>query len=481
MNSVLSKSEGFQGTLSNIQLIDLLQMTCLSRISINIRVEGDGKEGLIQVFNGNIIHAESDGRTGENAFFDIMSWKGGNFHTSSMTDVPSPTIEKNWEFLLIEATKMQDETSRSTSIHQEEKNVAADSLLKILIVDDSKFICKKMQEMIETDPQLKVIGTAHNGKEALQKISLLNPDLITLDINMPVMGGDTALKHIMIKSPRPVVIVSSVDPSSTLTTFDYIRLGAVDFIAKPKSLIEFQEESRQFTDRLKTAARAIVPNFRRVKSLEIRKSDRLPTAYLDVTKDHFVFILGETGSCAEILKIIPKLPLGLNCFVLTVLKIDKAILGGFTRYLQKYSNFRITSLDNKAVPLKKECCAVTSYVRSVTLSKESNIAKIEYGEACESVEEFAFSLYQEMSRLFTSLNQSTWLVLSGESKISDKVLIDIKEKEGTILAQDPLTALYPALPASCIDTGLCDAVLPSEQLVGKLISLVQPRNSSSDI
>ncbi len=107
---------------------------------------------------------------------------------------------------------------------------------KILVVDDSSLIRQAIVSIINNHEQLEVVGEAADGDEALSLIPKLKPDVITLDVIMPRMSGLTTLKHIMIFYPTPVVMLSSVTQDGADITFDALRYGAVDFIAKPSKL-----------------------------------------------------------------------------------------------------------------------------------------------------------------------------------------------------------------------------------------------------
>ena len=467
MNSALSKSEGFQGTLSNIQLIDLLQMTCLSRISMNIKVEGEGKEGLIQIFNGNIVHAESGQVKGEEAFFEIMSWKGGNFQTFSMTDVPTPTIEKNWEFLLIEATKMQDETSKSGRAYQTD-----DSLLKILIVDDSKLICKKMQEMIESDPQLKVIGTAQNGKEALKKISKLDPDLITLDINMPVMSGGTALKHIMIQSPCPVLIISSIEEKDMSKVMDFIRLGAVDFIPKPKPDDNVESQREKLISKIKLAAKANVHKFKRCKLSPQNKKEQAVDHPSLSSGDRSIIIVAGMGGFAECIKIIPNLN-AYSCSIILALWHNDLFLGSFAEFLNGYTEINIVPVRKGGKQrLLKNCCYLCSLEREIILTKDNNSIELIPDEEDKGWESSLNTFVHSVCEIFTQASQLVWIFLSGEETIPEKSLNTILSRKCHLVVQDPKTSLYPILPESCLKGRSGGVVVPSERIPEALTKLV---------
>ena len=105
--------------------------------------------------------------------------------------------------------------------------------IKVLVVEDSSLARKIITDILSSDPEIEVIGTANNGKTAIYKNDLLNPDVITMDIEMPVMDGLEALRHIIEKNPKPVLMVSVLTKHGAEETFKALEYGAVDFIPKP--------------------------------------------------------------------------------------------------------------------------------------------------------------------------------------------------------------------------------------------------------
>lgn len=106
---------------------------------------------------------------------------------------------------------------------------------KILVVDDSALMRKLLREIFEKEGF--EVATARNGKEAIEMNNSFQPDVITLDINMPEMDGLTALSHIMLQRPVPVVMVSSLTEEGAIATFEALNLGAVDYVTKPGGTI----------------------------------------------------------------------------------------------------------------------------------------------------------------------------------------------------------------------------------------------------
>ncbi len=109
--------------------------------------------------------------------------------------------------------------------------------INVVIVDDSAFMRKSLSMMLESDPEIKVVATARNGKEGIEKIREHRPDLVTMDIEMPEMDGLTALGIIMKEMPVPVLMVSSLTTEGAKATLDALNLGAVDFIPKELSYV----------------------------------------------------------------------------------------------------------------------------------------------------------------------------------------------------------------------------------------------------
>ena len=107
--------------------------------------------------------------------------------------------------------------------------------INVVVIDDSAFMSKSLTLMLESDPEIKVVATARDGREGIEKIARLRPDLVTLDIEMPGMNGLDALSVIMKIYPLPVLMVSSLTTDGADATFDALDMGAVDFISKDLS------------------------------------------------------------------------------------------------------------------------------------------------------------------------------------------------------------------------------------------------------
>ena len=137
--------------------------------------------------------------------------------------------------------------------------------VKVLVVDDSSFFRRRVSEIINQDPTLEVIDTAQNGREAVEKAIALRPDVITMDIEMPVMDGISAVREIMAKSPTPILMFSSLTHEGAKATLDALDAGALDFLPK-----KFEDIARDKDEAVKLLQQ-------RVKAIARRRSFMSPT------------------------------------------------------------------------------------------------------------------------------------------------------------------------------------------------------------
>ena len=131
---------------------------------------------------------------------------------------------------------------------------------KVLVIDDSALMRSMLKDILQQDMSLEVVGTACDPYDAREKIKLLNPDVLTLDVEMPKMDGIQFLKNLMKLHPMPVVMISTLTTQGAHTTLDALSLGAIDFISKPgsDSVNSLEDYSEDIIRKVKTASRANV-------------------------------------------------------------------------------------------------------------------------------------------------------------------------------------------------------------------------------
>lgn len=354
---------GFAGTLKNIQLNDLIQMCCLSASSICMRVTKDDRLGTIFIIDGEIVHAACEDLFGEAAFYRILGWQAGSFESIEVSTIPQRTIRKNYHFLIMEAARRVDDKAHFESELADAAPCppedAADDRLRVLIVDDSPMMRKILASMLTTGNPIKVVGMAGNGKEAISLIDDLSPDLVTLDVNMPVMDGTSTIKHIMIKKPCPVVIMSNPGDGSSKTIFNFFELGAVDFINKPTKNQDVLFQQQKIFERIRIAATAKVGNFR-IARIPKAKTANTANKPADGACRRLVIVISGPGGHTEQMRL-------LSTLVPAIADVDGAVVAlqslppsfceAFARYLFERCGCPASAIDRER-PLSAGRCYV---------------------------------------------------------------------------------------------------------------------------
>jgi two-component system chemotaxis response regulator CheB len=223
--------------------------------------------------------------------------------------------------------------------------------IKVLVVDDSAFMRKMISDIINSSPELEVIAKARNGKDAISKTKDLQPDVITMDIEMPEMDGLTALKNIMKETPVPVIMLSSLTSQGAEQTLRALQLGAVDFITKPSGQISLDIE--QVSDDIIKKVKAVAGTKRNVinlySSTEIpipRKSIPVKTINSDEVLNQLVLIGTSTGGPKALHQVIPRLPARIDAAFLVVQHMPPGFTRSLAERLDSLSEVRVKEAED---------------------------------------------------------------------------------------------------------------------------------------
>lgn len=228
--------------------------------------------------------------------------------------------------------------------------------VKVLVVDDSAFMRKLISDFLSEHPRLHVVGTARDGQEALQKIEQLNPDVVTLDVEMPVMNGLETLKHIMQKKPLPVVMISSTTTEGAENTILALQYGAVDFIAKPSGTIslDLYKIKDKMIEKVLLASEA---NLRTVKIKQ--KMSMLPQKQYSkigvsernnaIGKKKIIAIGTSTGGPRALQHVLTKFPATIDAPILIVQHMPKGFTKSLATRLDSLCNIRVKEAEDGEV------------------------------------------------------------------------------------------------------------------------------------
>ena len=337
-------------------------------------------------------------------------------------------------------------------------------MIRVLVVDDSIFMRKALTMILDEDPEVQVVDAARNGKEALEKVEALQPDVVTMDVEMPVMDGLTALKHIMAKFPRPVVMVSSLTREGAETTIQALQAGAVDFIPKIRNFIgpEGMALKKQLVEKVKAAARARTQALRKRPSLGHKPPapGRMPA--VGNLAPQVIAIGVSTGGPFALQKVIPQLPADFPCPVLIVQHMPPH----FTRSLAE----RLNELSPLCVVEAKQGMLVEAgHVYIAPGGKHMTVS----GRAALTLrisEEPAETLHRpSVDVMFTSVAQAVGrkvlaVVMTGMGKDGLEGARVIKRMGGKVWAQDEASSVVYGMPKAVKEANLADVVLSLEQI-----------------
>ncbi len=473
---------GFRGVLNIFQLGDIIQMYCLSGASITIRVKLGAQEGSIFIRKGNIVHAVCNETIGEEAFYQIISWKSGDFETVGDPGEPETTIERNWQFLLLEAARMTDELALAND-HLRGESAALSAArdtesIRVLIVDDSPLMCNILQDLFATDEAIQVVGVAHNGEEALRMLDARKPDLVTLDINMPVMNGPTTLKHIMVKSPCPILILSRLSSYSQENIIDFLRLGAVDFMSKPRKNEDMPLQQKQIIAKVKEASRVRIGNLKRVKGMQIPAVEKRPV-FLEDRCDYLVVLCAGSGGYGELIRMISSLPKLPNTCFLAFQDMAPDLLIPLAQHLHRVGELEVVPMMANARLLGGRCY-LTNLEGGWRLAGGENGFFIEK----ENGPPDDFPNFDAFNSFLVSIRDPfppkiAIALLSGARVGNLEGLFRIRHTGGRVLAQPPGLCLTPHLLENAFDQKLIDFAGNLEEMIFDILDQFESQSEVS--
>jgi len=340
--------------------------------------------------------------------------------------------------------------------------------IRALVIDDASFMRRAITEILESDPEIEVVGTAKNGLEGLKKIRLRSPDVVTLDMDMPVMDGLSSIRHIMIESPIPVVVLSSLFNDGKVT-FDALRLGVVDFLPKPSGAIsgDIKTVGREIIDRVKMATSVNLGNIRRVRMERQTKSDSYEQySYRPL---EYLIVFGTTISGPNtVIRILSQLPPDLPAAVVVLQEISPKILPAFVEKFNHMVPWQIEAVRD-GVDLTQGTCYIGS--NSSSLSIETNTKDEPMLKVSDPTDQPLNLLFSSAAEIFKQ--NTIGVLLSGTGDDGSEGFKRIRNASGVTIAQDRVTCVYPNLTDNAIRKGAVDIVLDENRILETLKSLVR--------
>lgn len=344
--------------------------------------------------------------------------------------------------------------------------------IRVLVVDDSAFMRKVLTDIINAELNMEVAGTAKNGKEALQLIQEIKPDVVTMDIEMPVMDGLTALEIAMKESPVPIVMLSSLTKEGAEATLKALELGAVEFIAKPSSVFKVSTDDvkRELLEKIGIAARLNVTP-KRVPI--VPRTPRAPFKYTGTSALHKIIAIGtSTGGPKALQSVIPNLPKNLDAPVLIVQHMPPGFTKSLAERLNSMSELTVKEAEHGDI-LKPGWCYVAPGDRHLRVTKEANQYRIVLGNdppvtghkpSCDA-------MFASLAELGTK--NIVAVIMTGMGADGAKGLVSIRENKNFVIAQDEESCVVFGMPKSAIKLNAVDKVVPLDAISDEILKAME--------
>jgi two-component system chemotaxis response regulator CheB len=337
----------------------------------------------------------------------------------------------------------------------------------VMVVDDSAFMRWIVTDLLQSDPALRVVAHAVNGQDALAKLPAVDPDVITLDVDMPVMGGLEALERIMRERPRPVVMLSSLTYDGASTTLRALELGAVDFVGKPRGPITGRLD--QIRDELtsKVAAAAKVP----VSGLNRLTHPQGPSpATGDLGKPEDVVVIGaSTGGPKALAQLFSSLPQGFAPAMLLVQHMPTAFVDPFSKRLDALGpvSVRTAQASDTVTP---GTALVAPGGHHMTVDRASRVFLTEDPPVWGVRPAVDLTM---ISAAEAFMERTVGVVLTGMGRDGAAGIQAVHHRGGRTIAESEETSMIYGMPRAAIETGCVDRVARIEQMTEAIVSTVR--------
>lgn len=336
-------------------------------------------------------------------------------------------------------------------------------MVKVLIIDDSPLIRRLLSEILSQASDIEVVGCAEDPYQAREMIKLLNPDVLTLDVEMPKMDGISFLRNLMRLRPMPVVMISTLTQQGSPITLEALELGAVDFIAKPTVNVKQQMSQYAYVvqQKVRVAAGARVRSFKKVSTV----SEPLPSN-AQFLLNKIIAIGASTGGTEAIKEVLIKMPT--NCPAIVITQHIPPVFS--TSFAQRMD--RTCAINVKEAQHGDKLTAGWAYIAPGGLHLYKKRGASLYCELDDS--EPVNRHKPAVDVLFNSLLECggkniVAALLTGMGSDGAKGLLSIKQAGGYTIAQDEFSSVVWGMPKAAVDLGAAHEIVALDKITQRLL------------
>jgi two-component system chemotaxis response regulator CheB len=368
----------------------------------------------------------------------------------------------------------------SNSAQLDQNHPAGKRRIRVLIVDDSALVRSLLTDILRTDPGIEVVGAASDAHVAREKIKQLNPDVLTLDVEMPKMDGITFLKNLMRLRPMPVVMVSSLTERGADVTLDALAIGAVDYLSKPKIDLAatLKDYSEELIEKIKTASRASVRALDQARANTIAARPKFstdavlpknPGARQLRTTDRIIAIGASTGGTEAIKDVLTRLPPDTPGVVIAQ-HIPKAFSTPFAKRMNDCCQMTVYEAeDGQQVLAGHVYIAPGDRHLMVVRDGARYVCRLDDGVPVNRHKPSVDVLFRSVAQ--NAGRNAIGVILTGMGKDGAKGLKEMLDAGSLTIAQDEATSVVWGMPGEAVTLGAAQHIIPLDSVAGKIRSL----------
>jgi len=349
-------------------------------------------------------------------------------------------------------------------------------MIKVLVVDDSAFMRSAISRMLEKDDDIHVVGTAKNGQEAIEKVDELKPDVVTLDIEMPVMNGIEALKHIIAKHRLPVIMFSALTKEGAEITMEALHIGASDFITKDFSNVSLNISTREneLINKVKSVAKnkvmILLKRLEQMRKPSVVNFNNVNYNANNHTRHKILAIGASTGGPPALQHILTKFPKDFPVPIIIAQHMPKLFTQSFAQRLNASSQIEVKEAENGEM-LRPGTALVAPGDTHMGIKRRGNDVVVELVNDTKYI--FRPSVDLLMSSTADAYgSHSLGIILTGMGNDGLVGIKEIKSKNGYVIAQDEDTCVVYGMPKAVVNANMADAVLPIDKIPAEIIKVL---------
>lgn len=344
-------------------------------------------------------------------------------------------------------------------------------MIRVVIAEDSLTVRELLVEILGSDPSIRVVGQAKNGAEAVELATRLKPDLLTMDVHMPVMDGFEATKEIMVQAPVPIILVSSsASREDVKLSFDAMRAGALMVLAKPDSpqSAVFDGRREQFLAMVKAMSQVKVVRRWAPRAQAVTPPGGRGRAPGALPRCRLVAIAASTGGPAALQRILADLPREFPAPILVVQHIATGFVAGLADWLSASCSLRVRVAEH-GEPLLERSVVLAPDDRQLGVTADARVIVAD-APHLNGFRPSATYLFESAARAYGASVAA--VILTGMGSDGVEGLKAVKAAGGQVLAQDEATSVVYGMPREAAAAGVVDTVLGVDAVALRLLELV---------